>query len=76
MPLDRNTDRRDRAGKRWAAQGCEGGCAAEPDFTASFRVTAVPTVFLFRGGQRVAQFTGAKSKRDIKKWIDESVSRK
>jgi thioredoxin 1 len=47
--------------------------AAEPEFTASFRVTAVPTVFLFRGGQRVAQFTGAKSKKDIKKWIDESI---
>ena len=50
--------------------------AAEPDFTASFRVTAVPTVFLFRGGQRVSQFTGAKSKRDIRKWIDDSASQK
>ena len=50
--------------------------ASEPEFTASFRVTSVPTFFLFHGGQRVAQFTGARGKKDLKRWIDESITQK
>src|SRR5439155_486580 len=46
---------------------------AEPEFTASFRITSVPTLLLFRGGQRVAQLTGARGKTELQKWIDDSL---
>ena len=47
--------------------------AAEPEFTASFRITSVPTLLLFRGGQRIAQLTGARGKRELQRWIDDSL---
>ena len=46
---------------------------AEPEFTASFRITSVPTLLLFRGGQRVAQLTGARGKTELQRWIDDSL---
>ncbi len=45
--------------------------AAEPEFTASFRITSVPTLLLFRGGQRIAQLTGARGKKELRRWIDD-----
>ena len=48
--------------------------AAEPEFTASFRITAVPTLLLFRGGERIAQLIGAKGKKELQRWIDDSLS--
>ena len=47
--------------------------AAEPEFTASFRISSVPTLVLFRGGQRIAQLTGARGKKELQKWIDDSL---
>src|SRR5919109_4253453 len=47
--------------------------AAEPEFTASFGITSVPTLVLFRGGQRIAQLAGARSKKELQKWIDDSL---
>ena len=47
--------------------------AAEAEFTASFRVISVPTLILFRDGQRVAQMTGARGKKDLLRWIDDSL---
>ncbi len=47
--------------------------AAEPEFTASFRITSVPTLLLFRGGQRIAQLTGARGKKELQRWIDDSL---
>jgi len=49
---------------------------ADPQFTASFRITAVPTIFLFSGGQRLGQVMGARGKKDMKKWIDETLGAK
>ena len=47
--------------------------AAEPAFTASFHITAVPTLLLFRGGQSIAQLTGSRGKKELQKWIDDSL---
>jgi thioredoxin 1 len=47
--------------------------AAEPEFTASFRISSVPTLLLFRGGQRIAQLTGARGKKELQRWIDDSL---
>lgn len=47
--------------------------AAEPEFTGSFRIISVPTLVLFHGGQRIAQLTGARSKKELQKWIDDSL---
>jgi len=47
--------------------------AAEPEFTTSFCVTSVPTLLLFRGGQRMAQLTDARGKKELQRWIDDSL---
>ena len=44
--------------------------AANFEVAATFRVQAVPTFLLFQGGEVRAQFTGARSKRDLISWID------
>ena len=47
--------------------------AGEPEFTALFRISSVPTLLLFRGGQRIAQLTGARGKKELQRWIDDSL---
>jgi len=37
--------------------------SADGQFSASFQVTVVPTLVLFRNGQQIAQVVGAKSKK-------------
>ena len=46
----------------------------DPAFSAAHHIAAVPTLFLFKGGQRVAQATGAKFKKELRKWISELVN--
>ena len=46
---------------------------AEAEFSASFRIMSVPTLLLFRGGERVAQMTGARGMKELQKWIDDSL---
>jgi thioredoxin len=41
---------------------------------ASLEIRAVPTIFLFRSGKRVAQFTGFRPKKDLQKWIGEALA--
>jgi thioredoxin 1 len=41
-----------------------------PDLATQFRVTAIPTLLFFKGGQVVEQVVGAKSKRDLKASLD------
>jgi len=41
-----------------------------PDLATQFRVTAIPTLLFFKGGQVVEQVVGAKSKRDLKVSLD------
>jgi len=47
--------------------------AADGQFSASFQIAAVPTFLLFNRGQRLGQFTGARSKKDVRKWLDASI---
>jgi thioredoxin len=44
----------------------EGGLASE------FGITAVPTFVLLDKGAKKAQLTGARSKKDFEKWLDEN----
>jgi|SRR5215467_6029524 len=48
--------------------------AADGQFTASFSVSAVPTFVLFRRGERIGQIMGARSRKEMQKWIDESFA--
>lgn len=50
--------------------------SADAQFSASLRITAVPTFLLFHRGQQLGQVMGARSKKDLKKWIDESLGAK
>jgi thioredoxin 1 len=47
--------------------------ATEAQLAVSFRVTVVPTFILFRGGERIGQFTGARTKREIERWLDDAL---
>ena len=47
--------------------------AADGQLSASFRVNAVPTFVLFNRGQQVGQITGARGKKDLTKWVEESI---
>jgi thioredoxin 1 len=47
--------------------------SADAQFSASFQISAVPTLLLFHRGQQLGQVMGARSKRDLKRWIDESL---
>lgn len=38
----------------------------EPDLAAQYRVSSIPTLLFFTGGQVVEQLVGAKSKRDLR----------
>jgi thioredoxin 1 len=39
-----------------------------------YRVTAIPTLLVFKGGQVVEQMVGAKSKRDLKASLDKAAA--
>ena len=40
------------------------------NLAAQYRVTAIPTLLVFKGGQVMEQMVGAKSKRDLKASLD------
>ena len=46
--------------------------SVEGELAAQFHITAVPTFVLFDKGQRKAQITGARSKKDFEKWLSEN----
>jgi thioredoxin 1 len=41
---------------------------------AQYRVTAIPTLLVFKGGQVMEQMVGAKSKRDLKASLDKAAA--
>jgi thioredoxin 1 len=47
--------------------------AAEAPLASSYRVNAVPAIFLFSNGKCVAQMVGLKSKNNLKKWADDAL---
>jgi len=52
---------------RWKIVKVDAG--AEPELAARFRVSAVPMLLAFHGGQCVAQRAGARDKRDLLRWL-------
>jgi thioredoxin 1 len=44
------------------------------NLAAQYRVTAIPTLLVFKGGQVVEQMVGAKSKRDLKASLDKAAA--
>ena len=44
------------------------------NLAAQFRVTAIPTLFIFKNGQVMEQMVGAKSKRDLKASLDKAAA--
>ncbi len=40
---------------------------------AKYRVRAIPTLLIFKGGEVIDQVVGAKSKRDLKSMLDKAV---
>ena len=47
--------------------------AADGPFSASFRVNAVPTFLLFNRGQQVGHLIGARGKKELAKWVKDSI---
>lgn len=44
------------------------------NLAAKFRVTAIPTLLIFKNGQVTEQMVGAKSKRDLKASLDKAAA--
>ena len=44
------------------------------DLAAQFKVTAIPTLLVFKNGQVAEQMVGAKSKRDLKASLDRALA--
>jgi thioredoxin 1 len=44
------------------------------NLAAQYRVTAIPTLLVFKGGQVLEQMVGAKSKRDLKASLDKAAA--
>ncbi len=47
--------------------------AMEPQLASQFRVNSVPAFFVFANGKCVGQTIGAKSKANMKKWVEDSI---
>jgi thioredoxin 1 len=45
-----------------------------PDLAASFEVSGVPTLMLFRGGEAADQVTGFSGLRQLKAWLDKAAN--
>jgi len=41
-----------------------------PNTAASFRISAIPTILIFKGGKVAAQLVGLQSKAELKKQLD------
>src|SRR5437868_14918150 len=46
----------------------------DQNLAAQFRVTAIPTLLIFKNGQVIEQMVGAKSKRDLKASLDKAAA--
>jgi thioredoxin 1 len=45
-----------------------------PDLAASFEVSGVPTLMLFRGGEAVDQVVGLSGLRQLKAWLEKAAN--
>jgi thioredoxin 1 len=46
---------------------------SELELATTYRVNAMPLFFIFSGGKCIGQTLGAKSKANMKKWVEESI---
>jgi len=46
---------------------------AEPQLAQRYRIQAIPTLILFKGGREVARQSGAMGAGDLKRWIAQNV---
>jgi len=46
---------------------------AEPALSARFNIRSIPTIMLFKNGQRVEMLNGAMPKAPFNEWLDESL---
>ena len=49
---------------------CKVDIESRPDLTSHYRVGAVPTLLVLRGGEEVARFVGVQSERTLKDALD------
>ena len=43
------------------------------DLAAQFRISSIPTLLIFKGGQVIEQMVGARSKRDLKASLTKAI---
>jgi thioredoxin 1 len=46
---------------------------SEMELATTYRVSAVPSFFIFSNGKCIGQTLGAKSKVNMKKWVEDSI---
>lgn len=46
----------------------------QPELASQFRVSSIPTLLFFKGGQVINQMVGAKSRADLKKAMDAAIA--
>ena len=44
-----------------------------PGIAAEFGIRSIPTLFIFKDGQKVDQMVGARPKGDLSRWIEKSA---
>ncbi len=44
------------------------------DIAMRYRITSIPTLMVFKGGQVVDQFIGARSKEDLKRALENAIA--
>lgn len=44
------------------------------DIAMRYRITSIPTLMVFKGGQVVDQFIGARSKEDLKRALESAIA--
>jgi thioredoxin 1 len=47
--------------------------ASEAELATTYRINAVPSFFIFSNGKCISQTLGAKSKANMKKWVEDSL---
>ena len=45
-----------------------------PGISAKYGIRSIPTLFVFKGGEKVDQLVGAKPKGDLSRWIQKNVA--
>ncbi|MGL6042860.1 MAG: thioredoxin [Sandaracinobacteroides sp.] len=45
----------------------------EPEWASKYNVRSIPTMLIFKGGQKVAEKLGAEPKSSLKKWVESSI---